>query len=84
MRISANEVKQRGVSLFDNLLDKFDELIINVRGKDKYVVLDIERYKEFKANELDLAYMQTMNDIEKGNYKTQSAVEHIAELKDEL
>jgi len=28
--------------------------------------------------------MQTMNDIEKGNYKAQSAAEHIAELKDEL
>ncbi|AKF25171.1 prevent-host-death protein [Sulfurovum lithotrophicum] len=84
MTISANEVKQRGVSLFDSLLKKFDEVIINVRGKDKYVVLDMERYKEFRANELDLAYMQTMNDIEKGNYKAQNAAEHIAELKDEL
>jgi len=82
--ISANEVKQRGVSLFDSLFDEFDELIINVRGKDKYVVLDIERYKEFRANELGLAYMQTMQDIEKGKYKVQSAAEHIAELKDEL
>ena len=82
--ISANEVKRRGVSLFDNLLKRFDELIINVRGKDKYVVLDIERYKEFRANELDLAYMQTMKDIEKGNYKAQSAAEHIAELETDL
>ena len=84
MTISANEVKQRGVSLFDNLLDKFDELIINVRGKDKYVVLDIERYREFRANELDLAYMQTMNDVKEGKYKAQSAAEHIAELENEL
>jgi len=84
MTISANEVKKRGVSLFDTLLDKFDELIINVRGKDKYVVLDIERYKEFRANELDLAYMQTMDDIKKGNYKVQSAAEHVAELENEL
>jgi len=82
--ISANEVKRRGVSLFENLLDKFDELIINVRGKDKYVVLDIERYKAFRANELDLAYMQTMNDIKEGKYKEQSAAEHIAELENEL
>lgn len=84
MTISANEIKQRGVSFFDTLLDKFDELIINVRGKDKYVVLDIERYKEFRANELDLAYMQMMQDIEQGKYKTQSAKEHIAELESEL
>ena len=70
MTISANEVKTKGVTLFSNLLEKFDELIINVRGKDKFVVIDIERYKELRANELDLAYIQTMQDIDNGKYKT--------------
>ena len=84
MTICANEVKTKGVSIFGKFLDKFDELIINVRGKDKYVVLDIERYKEFRRNELDLAYMKTMQDIEKGNYKVQTASQHIKELMDEL
>lgn len=84
MTISANEIKQRGVSFFDTLFEKFDELTISVRGKKKYVILDIERYKEFQANELDLAYMQMMQDIEKGNCKEQSAKEHIEELKNEL
>jgi len=84
MVISASEVKTKGVSLFGSLLSKFDELIINVRGKDKYVVIDIERYKEFRKNELDIAYMKTMQDIKEGNYKTQTALEHIKELMDEL
>ncbi|APW66872.1 MULTISPECIES: type II toxin-antitoxin system prevent-host-death family antitoxin [Arcobacteraceae] len=84
MVINANEIKTKGVSIFSTLLDKFDELIINVRGKNKFVVIDIERYKELRANELDLAYLKTMQDIEKGNYKTQSAKEHIEELKNEL
>ncbi|MAD41757.1 type II toxin-antitoxin system prevent-host-death family antitoxin [Poseidonibacter lekithochrous] len=84
MVINANEVKTKGVSIFATLLDKFDELVINVRGKNKFVVIDIERYKELRANELDLAYLKTMQDIEKGNYKTQSAREHIEELKNEL
>lgn len=84
MVINANEIKTKGVSIFGTLLEKFDELIINVRGKNSFVVLDIERYKELRANELDLAYLKTMQDIEKGNYKTQSAVEHIEELKNEL
>ncbi len=84
MTINANEVKTKGVSLFGNLLEKFDELIINVRGKEKYVVLDIERYKEFRKNELDLAYMKTMQDIENGDYKVQSAKDHLKDLKDEL
>ncbi len=84
MVINANDIKTKGVSIFSTLLDKFDELVINVRGKNKFVVIDIERYKELRANELDLAYLKTMQDIEKGNYKTQSAKEHIEELKNEL
>ena len=84
MIISANEVKTKGVSMFDTLLDKFDELIINVRGKNKYVVLDIERYKELRANELDLAYLQTVKELEEGNYISQTAKEHIDELMKEL
>ncbi|MBN2767519.1 MAG: prevent-host-death protein [Campylobacterales bacterium] len=84
MKINANEVKLKGVSLFESLLKKFDELIINVRGKEKYVVLDIERYKEFRMNELDIAYMKTMQDIEDKKYKVQSAKEHTQELLDEL
>ena len=84
MTISANDVKTKGVSLFTDLLSKFDELVINVRGKNKFVVLDIERYKELRANELDLAYMQTMLDIKDGKYKSQTAKEHIAELMNEL
>jgi hypothetical protein len=84
MIINANEVKTKGVSIFANLLEKFDELIINVRGKNQYVVLDIERYKELRANELDLAYLKSIQDIEKGNFKVQSAQEHIEELRNEL
>lgn len=84
MTITANEVKINGVSIFDNMLKKFDELIINVRGKDKYVVLDIERYKVFRENELDIARMKAMQDINNGNYKTQTASQHIKELLREL
>ena len=84
MTISANEVKTNGVSIFDNILKKFDELVINVRGKDKYVVLDIERYKVFRENELDIAHMKAMQDIKDGKYKVQTDKEHIEELISEL
>jgi PHD/YefM family antitoxin component YafN of YafNO toxin-antitoxin module len=84
MIINANEIKKRGVSVFDNLLHKFDELIINVRGKEKYVVLDIERYREFRAKELDLAYLEAMRDLDEGHVKHQRADEHLEELAKEL
>jgi len=70
MVIQANSVKQRGVSIFDEFLEKWDEVIIAVRGKKKYVVMDIERYEELRASELDLAYKLVMEDYENGDYHT--------------
>ena len=84
MIITANEVKTNGVSIFAKMLNKFDELIINVRGKNKYVVLDMERYRAFRESELDIAYMKAMEDINLGNYKIQTASEHLKELVSEL
>ncbi|MDX1351637.1 MAG: prevent-host-death protein [Thiomicrorhabdus sp.] len=84
MIISANEVKTKGVSFIGKLLEKADEIVINVRGKNKYVVLDMERYNEFRQNELDLAYIKAMQDIKEGRYKVQTATEHAKELMDEL
>jgi prevent-host-death family protein len=82
MTIMANEVKTKGVSIFDSLLEKAEEIIINVRGKNKYVVVDIERYKELRALELDKAYEDTMKDIAEGRYKILSSKEHIESLLD--
>ena len=84
MTITANEVKTNGVSIFGDMLQKADELFINVRGKNKYVVLDIDRYNEFRQNELDIAHMKVIKDIQEGRYKVQTASEHIKELMDEL
>ena len=84
MVISANEVKTKGVSFFEKVLQKSDEIIINVRGKNKYVVFDMERYNEFRQNELDLAHMKAMQEIKRGKYKVQTASEHVKELVDVL
>ena len=84
MVVSANEIKMKGVSLLSKLLKKADEVFISVRGKKRFVVLDIERYERFRANELDLAYLQVQNDIKEGEYKRQSAADHIKEIADAL
>ena len=84
MVISANEVKTRGVSIFGEMLEKFDELTINVRGKNKYVVMDIERYRELRALELDILYEKAMEYIKHGRYKTMTVEEHLRELANEL
>jgi PHD/YefM family antitoxin component YafN of YafNO toxin-antitoxin module len=86
MIVMANEVKTKGVSLFDKLFEKGSEVIINVRGKNKYVVIDMERYKELRAMELDKAYTQAMADIAAGRYTTDvdAHLREIHELVNEL
>jgi len=66
--ISANEVKTKGVSAFEPLLEEFGEVIINVRGKDKYCVIPIDEYEEYRAYKLDKAYREVMKDIDEGRY----------------
>ncbi len=80
MVVSANEVKKRGVSIFDEMLDKFNEVIINFRGKKKYVVIDYERYQGFREYELEKAYNEVMADIENGDYHTEID-RHIKEIE---
>jgi len=84
MTIMANDVKTKGVSLFDSLLEKAEEIIINVRGKNKFVVVDIERYNYLRALELDKAYLDTMQNITDGKYKTLDSSEKLNEYLSEI
>jgi len=84
MTIMANDVKTKGVSLFDSLLEKAEEIIINVRGKNKFVVVDIERYNYLRALELDKAYLDTMQNIADGKYKTLDSSEKLNEYLSEI
>ena len=88
MTIMVNEIKTKGVSLFDSLLEKAEEIIINVRGKNKFVVVDIERYKYLRALELDRAYLDAMQNIKDGKSQTLDTPQkldfYLSELKNEL
>jgi hypothetical protein len=80
MIVMANDIKTKGVSFFDKLFKEVSEVIINVRGKNKYVVIDIERYKHLRALELDNLYDEVKKDIENNNYTT-NIDEHLENLK---
>jgi PHD/YefM family antitoxin component YafN of YafNO toxin-antitoxin module len=84
MIISANDLKVKGVSLLDNLLSTLDEVLISVRGKNKYVVVDMARYEYLRECELEQAYREVQADIENGKSKVMTAEEHIKALDDAL
>ena len=84
MTIMANDLKIRGVTLLDEALKKDNEAIISVRGKSKYVVMDLEHYNYLRECELEAALIETHKEIEEGKAKTLTADEHIKALRDDL
>jgi PHD/YefM family antitoxin component YafN of YafNO toxin-antitoxin module len=42
--ISANELKTKGISALESIIDEQKAAVITVRGKNKYVVMDFETY----------------------------------------
>lgn len=84
MIISANDLKTKGISVLEGVFEKLDEVLISVRGKNKYVVVDIERYEYLRECEIEQAYRDVKEDIDNGNSTIQTAKEHMKELRDAL
>jgi prevent-host-death family protein len=82
--ITANELKTKGVRALDKNLQEEEEVIITVHGKDKYVVMDIERYNFLRECELEAAIMESIKDIENGDYFIETVDEHLQRLKNAL
>ena len=75
--ITANELKTKGVSVVESALQDDDEAIITVRGKDKYVIIDIEKYNRLREHELEIALLETRADLAKGRVKRESVAAHM-------
>ena len=84
MTIMANDLKTRGVTLLDEALKQDDEAIISVRGKSKYVVMDLEHYNYLRECELEAALIETHKEIKEGRAKILTADEHIKALHNDL
>jgi len=82
--ITANELKTRGVSAVEDRLENEEEVIISVRGKDRYVVLSLEKYARLKEFELDMAVMEARADYEAGNIITESVEDHMKRVTNAL
>jgi len=83
MIVTATEVKARGAALFEELLQKWDEVVIQVRGKPRFVVVDAERYERLRELELDAALREVQADVEAGEYTTDMDA-HFSTLREAL
>jgi len=78
--ISANELKMRGVSSIEAVLQDEGEAMITVRGRERYVVMDLEVYNRLRVCELEAALYETRQEIERGEYIEETVDDHIAKV----
>ena len=78
--ITANQLKTKGISVIESKLAGKKELIISVRGKEKYVIMDMEQYNYLRECELDAALHETRADYENGKFVTESVEYHIKRI----
>ena len=79
-QISANELKTKGVAAIEAVLADHAEAIVSVRGKDRFVVMDVAQYHHLRECELDAALAQTRADLAAGRFVQESAQAHVARL----
>jgi prevent-host-death family protein len=80
--ITANDLKVKGISAIDDLVDESNGVVITVRGIEKYVILPIEEYNQLREFELEAAIQETKRDIEAGRYYSGSIEEHLTRVTD--
>ncbi|MBD9360277.1 type II toxin-antitoxin system Phd/YefM family antitoxin [Methylomonas fluvii] len=78
--ISANDLKTKGVAAIEAALAEAPEAVVSVRGKERFVVMDIAHYHYLRECELDAALAQTRADLTAGRFTQESPEAHLARL----
>ena len=78
--ISANELKTKGVAAIEAMLAQHSEAVVSVRGKDRFVVMEIAQYNYLRECELEAALAETRADMAAGRTVQESAEAHLTRL----
>lgn len=80
-QLTANDLKTRGVAAIESLLATQPEVMISVRGQERFVVMDVAHYHYLRECELDAALAQSQADVAAGRFVVESAAAHVARLE---
>lgn len=79
--ISANDLKTKGVAAIEAGLEQQPEVVISVRGKERFVVMELEHYHYLRECELEAALAETRADLAAGRVVRESPEEHVARIE---
>ena len=80
-QLTANDLKTRGVAAIESLLATRPEAMISVRGRERFVVMDVAHYHYLRECELDAALAQSQADVAAGRFVVESAAAHMVRLE---
>jgi len=80
-QLTANDLKTKGIAAIEAALDGRQEVIVSVRGKDRFVVMEIEQYHHLRECELEAALAETRADIKAGRFAKESPAAHVKRVK---
>jgi len=78
--LTANDLKTRGIAAIESLLATQPEAVISVRGKERFVVMEVAQYHYLRECELEAALAQSQADLAAGRFVAESAEAHVARL----
>lgn len=79
--LTANDLKTRGVAAIEESLAHHTEAVVSVRGKDRFVVMEVAHYHYLRECELDAALAQSRADEAAGRFVVESAQQHMERLE---
>lgn len=82
--VTANELKTKGVSILEARLKVDEEVVVSVRGQDRYVVIDLEKYAQLREYELAIALQEAKADVAAGRFVVESVSDHMKRVADDL
>lgn len=80
VHISANDLKVKGVAALESALADQPEAFVSVRGKDRFVVMELAQYHYLRECELEAALAATQADLVAGRSVEESPEAHLARL----
>ena len=78
--LTANDLKTKGVAAIEAVLAERPEAIVSVRGKDRFVVMEIEHYHYLRECELAAALAESQADLAAGRFVKESVDAHMKRL----
>lgn len=80
-QLTANDLKVRGIAAIESALAEQAEATISVRGKERFVVMEMAQYHYLRECELEAALAQSRADMAQGRAVQESADKHMARLE---